>query len=142
MGEFYEDMAAFAREILAPTSRGGLGQGQVTIHRRALALPDPTAPWEQPSGYRIDEAVAVDAVVDPNQNTLIDGSVVNTDELIVTTPALDIDLVIGRDGAAFTLTAADGSFTAAPVTKITRVPPIGRLVCVQFVIKGPANVQD
>lgn len=142
MADFYDDMAAFAREILAPTSRGGLGQGQVTIHRRALALPDPSAPWEQPQGYRIDEAAVAYAAVNPNENTLIDGTVINTDEMIVTTPAVDLDLVIGRGGASFTLTASDGTFTEAPVTKISKIPPIGKLVCVQFVIKGPANVQD
>lgn len=139
---FYADMRAFAFEILAPTSRGGLGQTQVTIYRRALAAVDPEAPWEQPDGYRINQSVTVDAAVDPNENTLLDGTVVSTDEMIITTPAIDsIPLELGSDGCSYYVSSSDGSFTEEPVAKIVRIPPVGTLVCLQFVIKGPGKTE-
>lgn len=45
MADFYEDMANVTRELLAPTSQGGLGQGNVVLSRKIPGTPDPDAPW-------------------------------------------------------------------------------------------------
>ena len=36
MGDFYDDMAQLAQDLLAPTSQGGLGQGTIEIERTTL----------------------------------------------------------------------------------------------------------
>lgn len=46
MADFYADMAAMARDLLAPTSQGGLGQGEIKLVRRIPGTPNPGRPWE------------------------------------------------------------------------------------------------
>jgi hypothetical protein len=46
MADFYSEMADMARELLAPTSRGGLGQGTIILSRETPAKVDTAAPWE------------------------------------------------------------------------------------------------
>src|SRR5690625_5116157 len=45
MGDFYSDMAKMARDLLAPTSMGGLGQGVLELTRVTPGVPDPDQPW-------------------------------------------------------------------------------------------------
>lgn len=45
MADFYQEMSAFVRDILQPTSAGGLGQGQIILKRITPGTPDPAAPW-------------------------------------------------------------------------------------------------
>ena len=42
---FYEDMANVTRELLAPTSQNGLGQGNVVLSRKIPGTPDEDQPW-------------------------------------------------------------------------------------------------
>lgn len=46
MSDFYSDLATMARDLLAPTSAGGLGQGTLVLKRITPGTPDPTKPWE------------------------------------------------------------------------------------------------
>ncbi|WP_394065417.1 hypothetical protein [Alcaligenes sp. WGS1538] len=46
MADFYQEMAQMARDLLAPTSQGGLGQGEIKLTRKVPGTPDPTKPWE------------------------------------------------------------------------------------------------
>ena len=46
MPEFYTEMAAMARNLLAPTSAGGLGQGEIVLVHKTPGAPNPNAPWE------------------------------------------------------------------------------------------------
>lgn len=43
--DFYQEMGAFVRDILQPTSAGGLGQGQIVLKRITPGTPDQAAPW-------------------------------------------------------------------------------------------------
>lgn len=45
MADFYTDMAQMARELLAPTSQNGLGQGVITLSKTSASV-NPGAPWE------------------------------------------------------------------------------------------------
>lgn len=47
MADFYTEMAAMTKELLAPTSSGGLGQGMITLVRIAAGV-DPNDPWGEP----------------------------------------------------------------------------------------------
>ena len=42
---FYDDLQQVARDLLAPDTAGGLGQGEITLVRTTPGTPDPTQPW-------------------------------------------------------------------------------------------------
>lgn len=46
MADFYSQMAAMSRDLLKPTSQGGLGQGEIKLTRITHGEPNPNAPWE------------------------------------------------------------------------------------------------
>lgn len=45
MADFYSEMAAMTRGLLAPTSQGGLGQGEIVLTRKTAGTPGPN-PWD------------------------------------------------------------------------------------------------
>jgi hypothetical protein len=45
MADFYSSMQKMARDLLAPTSAGGLGQGDIKLTRITPGVPDPAQPW-------------------------------------------------------------------------------------------------
>ena len=45
MSDFYSDLATMARDLLAPTSVGGLGQGTLVLTSITPGVPDVTQPW-------------------------------------------------------------------------------------------------
>lgn len=47
MADFYSDLAQMARELLAPTSQNGLGQGTIVLSRAVQGTP-PQNPWDPP----------------------------------------------------------------------------------------------
>lgn len=46
MTDFYQDMRTMARDLLAPTSAGGLGQGTLVLTSITPGTPDPLEPWK------------------------------------------------------------------------------------------------
>lgn len=46
MSDFYSDLATMARDLLAPTKAGGLGQGSISLTSITPGTPDPAKPWE------------------------------------------------------------------------------------------------
>lgn len=42
---FYDDLQQVARDLLAPDTAGGLGQGAITLVRTTPGTPDPAQPW-------------------------------------------------------------------------------------------------
>ena len=46
MADFYSEMATMARDLLAPTSLGGLGQGTLVLTSITPGTPDPLEPWK------------------------------------------------------------------------------------------------
>ena len=42
---FYDDLQQVARDLLAPDTAGGLGQGKITLVRTTPGTPDPAQPW-------------------------------------------------------------------------------------------------
>lgn len=46
MSDFYQSMQQMARDLLAPTNAGGLGQGTLVLTSITPGTPDPTKPWE------------------------------------------------------------------------------------------------
>lgn len=46
MADFYQEMQQMARDMLAPTSHGGLGQGVLVLTSVTPGTPDPLEPWK------------------------------------------------------------------------------------------------
>lgn len=46
MSDFYSELADMARELLAPTSQNGLGQGTIMLTHVTPGTPDPAEPWK------------------------------------------------------------------------------------------------
>ena len=42
---FYDELQQVARDLLAPDTSGGLGQGAITLVRTTPGTPDPSQPW-------------------------------------------------------------------------------------------------
>lgn len=57
MADFYQQMAAVSAELLAPTSQGGLGQGEIKLTRITQGTPDPDKPWEPVSPTKTTETL-------------------------------------------------------------------------------------
>lgn len=53
---FYDDMAAMARDLLAPTSQNGLGQGVITLNRVSGSAPGAN-PWDPSTPVTTSETI-------------------------------------------------------------------------------------
>ena len=80
---FYDDMQQVARDLLAPDTAGGLGQGAITIKRLTMPEPDPAQPWVP--------VVPVETTEDVNQIGTTKAEYVNAGTLVVTDLAYVIE---------------------------------------------------
>lgn len=85
MAGFYEDMAGVARDLLAPDSAGGLGQGAVQIVRLTPGTVDPDKPWipVTPS----ETVATVDQIRSVKAEYVERGTIITTDMAFMCTPA-------------------------------------------------------
>lgn len=131
MGDFYEDMAAMARDLLAPTSKGGLGQGVLAIVRKTPSTP--SNEWDTPTYTTTTEVlngavrgVSAQLVSPPNMG--VGGPIVLATDLtaVCTPPKQDFG-----PGDVFTI---DG----IPVTVVRhdKLPAAGVTVAVRFILRG------
>lgn len=131
MGDFYEEMAVMARELLAPTSQGGLGQGTLAIVRRV-----PTAPvneWEQPPVTEVIEVLngavrGVSSQLVFSGNLGAAGPVILSTDLSATCTPPSIPY---QPGDAFTI---DGR--PVMVIRVDNIPAAGTAVAVRFILRG------
>lgn len=130
MADFYSEMAQTARELLAPTSQGGLGQGTITLVRY-VAGPAPTNPWDAPSPST-PQVTALDGAARGVGKELI-GAPVETGGQIVAT---DLQVIVAPWGGAYDpgdVLKIDG----VPVTvlKVENIPAAGTVCAVKFVAR-------
>lgn len=130
MADFYSDMAKMARDLLAPTSTGGLGQGTIILTRTIKGTTDPATPWIPP--------------VDATQSEQIRGAVRGVDKRLVGvevggTVILASDRTAICEVPAMTYTAGDVlSVDGVPVHVISveKIPAAGITSAVKFLIRG------
>lgn len=130
MADFYSEMQKMARDLLAPTSAGGLGQGTIILTRTINGTTDPAAPWIPP--------------VDTTQSEQIRGAVRGVDKRLVGvevggTVILASDRTAITEVPAMTYTAGDTlSVDGKPVLVISveRIPAAGITSAVKFLIRG------
>lgn len=130
MADFYDEMAAMAREMLAPTDEGGLGQGTIELVRYVPGV-EPANPWDPPAEPS-REVTTLDGVARGVGKELV-GLTVETGGQIVAT-----DLVVlvapwgGEYGPGWVL-EVDG----LPVTvlRVRNIPEAGITCSIQFVAR-------
>lgn len=130
MADFYSQMADMARDLLQPTSSGGLGQGHLTISREGEAVPGPN-PW--------DPVVPGERIVEK-----LDGAVRGIDKRMIGTEVGDVVLMASdrqaicavpvmtwQPGDTF---AVDGK--PVHVIAMETIPAAGTPSAVRFIIRG------
>ncbi len=128
--DFYQEMAEVAREMLAPTSEGGLGQGVIQIVRYVPGAPGPD-PWSPPA-EPTRQVTVLDGAASGVGKELI-GAPVETGGQIVAT---DLQVIVAPWGGAY----EPGDvleIDAAPVTvlKIENIPAAGIVCAVRFIAR-------
>jgi hypothetical protein len=142
MADIYDEMAAMASELLAPTSQDGLGQGVVTLTRIVYGAADAETPWipgaEATATYRMDGVAASIADEFVNGTTIF-----ATDMMLTVGPVMTKTHVDGVAVAAEVVATAlqpgdvvsiDGGVVT--IVKEMRLPKAGTLVAWKFVVRG------
>lgn len=129
MDDFYSEMADMVREVTAPTSQGGLGQGEIVLIRTAPGTPganqwDPVEPVTQSETL----SGAVRGVSQRLVGTEMGGTVIlaSDRQAICAVPALNYQ-------AGDTL-SVDG--TPVHIIAFERIPAAGVASAVRFTIRG------
>lgn len=127
---FYEDMAQTARDLLAPTDEGGLGQGSIELVRYVPGAAGAN-PWDPPAPPS-REVTVLDGAARGVGKELI-GAPVETGGQIVAT---DLQVIVAPWGGEYEpgqVLEIDG----APVTilKIENIPAAGTVCAIRFVVR-------
>lgn len=128
MADFYQEMADMVRDLLSPTSAGGLGQGAITLVR-VVQTPNPTQPWDSPTKSTLTETLK--------------GAVSGIDRRLVGTEAggvvlLESDRIAICEVPAMAYQAGDVlQVDGVPVhiLSVERIPAAGITAAVQFIIR-------
>lgn len=130
MSDFYTEMAGVARELLAPTSEGGLGQGKIELVRYTPGAA-PAQPWEPPA-TPTRTVTPLDGAASGVSKELI-GAPVETGGQIVAT---DRQVIVAPWGGAYepgdVLELDDAPVT---VLKIINIPAVGTVCAIKFVVR-------
>lgn len=130
MADFYAEMATMARDLLAPTSAGGLGQGQIVLTRIIQGTPDPATPWIPPTEAQESETIrgAVRGVSKELVGTEVGGTVL---------VASDRQAICEVPAMAYTagdILSIDG--VPVMILSVSNIPAAGVASAVRFVIRG------
>lgn len=131
MTDFYSEMADMARDLLQPTSSGGLGQGYLTISREGESTPGEN-PWDPViPGERIVEKLdgAVRGIDKRMIGTEVGGVVLMASDrqAVCAVPKLEF-----QPGDTF---AVDGK--PVQVIAMENIPAAGTPSAVRFIIRSP-----
>jgi hypothetical protein len=127
---FYDEMANVVREMLAPTSQGGLGQGSIALIRY-LEGAAPANPWDVPAAPS-------------RQVTTLDGAARGVGKDLIGAPVETGGQIVATDLAV--IVAPWGGFVepvdvleidGVPVTilKVENIPAAGTVCAVKFVVR-------
>lgn len=130
MADFYAQMADMARDLLQPTSTGGLGQGYLTISREGPSIPG-SNPWDPVvPGERIVEKLdgAVRGIDKRMIGTEVGGVVLMASDLQA---ICAVPVMTWQPGDTF---AVDGK--PVHVVAMETIPAAGTPSAVRFIIRS------
>lgn len=127
---FYQSMQQMARDLLAPTSQGGLGQGELVLHHNTIPDPDPNKPWEIPEPIVQMELIrgAVRGVSQELIGKEVGGAVIVASDLEAICEVPQIPYTVG-----------DNLYVDSDPMKIIdihKIPAAGVTAAVRFLIRG------
>lgn len=130
MLDFYDEMADVTRELLAPTSEGGLGQGSIELIRY-IGTAEPANAWDPPTPQE-REITVLDGAANGVGKQLV-GTPVETGGQIVAT---DLQVIVAPWGGEYepgNVLELDGS----PVTvlDVRNLPAVGTTCAIRFVVR-------
>lgn len=130
MADFYQSMQQMARDLLAPTSQNGLGQGEISLTRIIKGAPNPSAPWIPPVDTTESETIrgAVRGVSKELIGTEVGGTV------IVASDRQAICEVPKQPYTAGDILSVDG--VPVHILSVTNIPAAGITSAVRFLIRG------
>lgn len=130
MADIYDDFAEMSRELLAPTSEDGFGQGEIALVRYVDG-PAPANPWDPPAAQEREvtilngaaRGVGKEMVGTPIENG---GQIIASDLVVIAAPW-------GGEYEPADVLQIDGK----PVTvlSVKNIPEAGTVCLVQFVAR-------
>ena len=126
MADFYQDMQQMARELLAPTSSGGLGQGKLELQR--VKAIDPDNPWAEPDKQTETIKGAVRGIGQELVGKEVGGTVLLVSDRMAICEVPDMGYQAGD-----TL-IVDGE--PVHIISFERIPAAGITAAVRFIIRG------
>ena len=120
---FYDDLQQVARDLLAPDTAGGLGQGAITLVRTTPGTPDPSQPWVPVTPTVTSETV--NQISKTKAEYISAGTIVQTDLAYVIEAPRVIQPVPGD-------TVKVGGVHVGGVVHVVRFPPHGVTVLVKL----------
>lgn len=130
MADFYAEMGKMARELLAPTSAGGLGQGVIKLIHKTDGTPDPSKPWEPVEPIYTEEVLG--------------GAVRGVGKELIGKEVGDV-VIIASDRVAICeapkqpYTAGDSLLIDGEpvhIISVAKIPEAGITAAVRFIIRG------
>ena len=130
MADFYSEMADMARDLLAPTSQGGLGQGVLELTRVTPGVPDPDQPWlpVQPVRQTVPIRGAVRGISAELVGANMNGTVLVASDRVAICAVPSIEYTAGD---VFTV---DG--VPVHVIAVENIPAAGVRSAVRFYLRG------
>lgn len=128
MADFYESMRQTAEELLAPTSQGGLGQGNIVLSRQS-SVPGAT-PWDPP-------------IVTTQEETLrgavrgVSKELIGVEEGGTVIVASDRQAICAPPKMGYTagdVLVVDG--VPVNIISVQNIPAAGTVAAVRFIIRG------
>lgn len=129
MSDFYSDLATMARDLLAPTSVGGLGQGTLVLTSITPGTPDPLEPWKPVTPQTTTQTLrgAVKGVSSKLIGVEVGGTViVSTDREAIT----EVPNIAYKAGDLFSV---DGK--EVRVISVQPIPSAGTVSAVRWIIR-------
>lgn len=125
MAGFYAEMAEMTRELLAPESAGGLGQGIITLIRTEQVEPPPDWPtWEPWPGVETVKTYRIYGAMSGVAKELVDGStILASDQVLICADRMTlIETKVGDDPAVASSTEASFELTVGEIVNVDGVP--------------------
>ena len=129
MADFYTEMAAMTRGLLAPTSQGGLGQGEIVLTRKTPGTPGPN-PWDPVEP--VTQAETLRCAVRGVSQRLVGAEMGGT--VILASDRQAICEVPQMQYQAGDTLSVDG--TPVHIIAFERIPAAGTTSAVRFTIRG------
>lgn len=129
MSDFYSDLATMARDLLAPTIVGGLGQGTLVLTSITPGTPDPLEPWKPVTPQTTTQTLrgAVKGVSSKLIGVEVGGTViVSTDREAIT----EVPNIAYKAGDLFSV---DGK--EVRVISVQPIPSAGTVSAVRWIIR-------